>query len=117
MNKFLPVVEHSVEVYRKWHQYRDHLPKKERYGLGEKIDNLFVQLLELLFTAGYETKENKLPKLGDAIKKIDLLKFFLRIAWEIKALDNKKYLALSEGVQELGRMVGGWKKGLLTKLP
>jgi hypothetical protein len=39
----------------------------------------------------------------------------LRISWEIKAIDNKKYLVISEHVQELGRMVGGWKKGLLTK--
>ena len=117
MNKFLPVVEHLVEVYKKWYGLRDHFPKKARRTLGEKIDNLFVELLELLFVAGYEAKGNKLPKLEMAIKKIDLLKFFLRIAWEIKALDNKKYLALSEGVQELGRMVGGWKKGLLTKLP
>ncbi len=52
-----------------------------------------------------------------AIRRIDALKFLLRVAWELRALDDKKYATLSEGVQELGRMVGGWKKGLQTKTP
>jgi len=117
VNKFLPVVEHLVEVYKKWYLYYDHLPKKSRPVLGREIDCLFIQLLTLLFTAGYEKRNNKLLKLEKAIKKIDILKFFLRIAWEIKALDNKKYIALSKEVLELGRMVGGWRKGLLKKLP
>jgi len=39
-----------------------------------------------------------------------LLKFFLRISWEIKAVDNKKYIALSERLDEIGKMLGGWIK-------
>lgn len=42
-------------------------------------------------------------------------KFFLQIAWEIKALDNKKYIMLSECLNEIGRMLGGWIKGLKSK--
>jgi len=44
--------------------------------------------------------------------KLDVLKLFLRVAWEIKALDNKKYIALSEKLDEIGRMLGGWLKQL-----
>lgn len=115
MNKFLPVIEHAVEVYRSWYIIRDHLPKKARYVLGEKIEGILLELSELLFIASYQNEKDKLPTLEGAIKKIDTLKFFLRIAWEIKALDHKKYLAISEKVQEIGKMVGGWKRGLLTK--
>jgi len=28
--------------------------------------------------------------------------------WETKSLDNKKYIALSEELNEVGRMLGGW---------
>ncbi len=42
--------------------------------------------------------------------KLDVLKFFLQIAWEIKALDNKKYAALSQHLNEVGKMLGGWMK-------
>lgn len=114
-NKFLPVIEHSVEVYKLWYQFRYYFPKKARPGIAVKIDNLLIEISELLLIASYERNQNKLPTLEAAIRKIDTLKFFLRISWEIKAIDNKKYLVISEHVQELGRMVGGWKKGLLTK--
>ena len=30
------------------------------------------------------------------------------ILWETKSLDNKKYIVLSEKIQEIGRMLGGW---------
>jgi hypothetical protein len=41
-----------------------------------------------------------------------LLKFFLQVAWEIKALDNKKYIRLSEKLDEIGKMLGGWLKSI-----
>ncbi len=117
VHQILPVIEHVLAVYKQWYQYRDHFPKKARYSLGDKIDTLFIEILELLFVASYQNPEAKLPTLETAIKKTDILKFFLRIAWEIRALDDKKYLSLSEKTQELGRMIGGWRKGLLTKTP
>jgi len=30
--------------------------------------------------------------------------------WEIKALDNKKFILLSEKLNEIGKMLGGWSK-------
>ena len=36
----------------------------------------------------------------------------LQIAWEIKALDAKKYILLSGKLDEIGRMLGGWLKQL-----
>ena len=114
---YLPVIEHAAKVYKDWYQFRDHLPKKFRYAIGNKIDSLFIEILELLFIASYQNIESKLPTIETVIKKTDILKFFLRIAWDIRALDDKKYILLSEQIQELGRMVGGWKKQLLTKTP
>jgi hypothetical protein len=50
-------------------------------------------------------------------EKIDLAKFFLQILWEIGALDNKKYILLSEKLDSIGKMLGGWLKGLRNKPP
>ena len=47
-----------------------------------------------------------------AISKLDGVKFFLQIAWENKCIPNDKYSLLSEKLDEIGRMLGGWKKGL-----
>lgn len=84
------------------------LAKVSRYTLGEKIDMFFLEVIELVYTASFMPKERKLPYLEKAVVKLDLLKLFLQIAWEIKALDVKKYVTLSEMLDEIGRMLGGW---------
>lgn len=91
-----------------WHEFIQHFPQKSRYTLGAKIDSLFLEILELAFTASYLNKQEKLPFIRKTAAKLDVLKFFLQLAWEIKVLDNKKYIALSEQLNEIGRMTGGW---------
>ena len=100
-----------------WYGYRDHIPKKSRYTLGDKIDSRFIKTLELLYIASYQGAIEKVSTLQEAVLGLDTLKFFLRIAWEIHVLDDKKYATLSEGLQEVGRQVGGWRKGIQTKTP
>ena len=111
------MIEHTVVVYKLWHKYKNDFPKSVRFTLGDKIDTTFVQLLELLFVASYQGKNEKLPTIRAAVRRMDVLKFFLRIAWELNALETKKYVTLSEKTDELGRMIGGWKKGLEAKTP
>ena len=99
-------------AYKLWHEFLPHFPKTSRYTLGGKVDALFIETAELVFTASYLSKELKRPFVQKAIAKLDLLKFFLQITWEIKALDNKKYIAMSEKIDEIGKMVGGWNRQL-----
>lgn len=115
--KILPVIEHMLGVYKLWFSYRDHFPKKSRYTLGEKIDSRFIQVLEFLFIASYQSVGEKLPTIERALTGIDMLKFLLRICWDLRILDDKKYTAISEGLHEAGRQVGGWRKGLQKKTP
>ena len=72
-----------------------------------------MELLETLFRAGYQKEKYLL--LIEANTKLDVLKFFLRISWEIKSLDNKKYIMLSKKLEEVGLMLGGWKRHSYTK--
>lgn len=67
-----------------------------------------MEVVELLYLASYLNKEQKLPYLQKAIPRLDLLKFFLQVAWELEELENKRYIALSEYIDEVGRMLGGW---------
>lgn len=93
------------------------LPKKSRYTLGDKIDTRFLNVLELLSIASYQGQNEKLSTLDRAIMGIDVLKFLLRVAWELHIFDDEKYAILSEGVQEIGRQIGAWRKGLQKKTP
>ena len=91
------------------------LTPPQRSTLPVKIDSLFIETTEAIVIASYLTSKEKIPFVRKASTKLDLLKFFLQVAWEIKALDNKKYIALSERVDEIGKMLGGWIKQLLKR--
>lgn len=111
----LPIIQRLISAYKLWHECLSHIPKTARYTLGEKIDAVFADTIEFVFIASYASGERKGLALGKATAKLDLLKFFLQISWEIKALDNKKYIALSEPLSEIGKMLGGWSRQAATK--
>lgn len=106
----LPIIQHFIGIYKLWHEFWPNFPKSSRYNLGAKIDSFFLEILELLFIAGYSPKEEKHSHLLKAVIKLDLLKFFFQISWELKFLDNKKYILISEKLNEAGKMLGGWYK-------
>ncbi|KKS42624.1 hypothetical protein A3H03_03340 [Candidatus Kuenenbacteria bacterium RIFCSPLOWO2_12_FULL_42_13] len=109
-----PIIIHKLTaIYKLWHEFLPHFSKTSRYTLGIKIDSLFIETTENIFIASHLTKDHKLPFLQKASSKLDMLKFFLQVAWEIKSFDNKKYITLSEQLDEIGRMLGGWQKQFL----
>lgn len=108
----LSVIQKLTTAYKLWHEFLPNFPKTSRYTLGEKIDSLLLEVTELAFLASYFYKAQKLPYVQKAVMKLDLLKFFLKISWEIKALDNKKFILLSEKLNEIGKMLGGWLRQL-----
>lgn len=113
----MPIVTKLNESYKLWHACLNELPRLTRYTLGIKIDNLFTDCLELSLLAGYASRPEKLSVVQKLSTKIDALKFFLKLLWEIKALDNKKYNALSWPIVEIGKMAGGWLTMLKKETP
>ena len=97
-----------------WISFYETLPKLHKYTLGQKIDTLFIEVIEAIAIATFLSREEKLPWVRLAIRKTDTLKILLMVLWEAKSIDNKKYLALSVKVEEIGKMLGGWS-GQLAK--
>ena len=113
-NQFnLPIFQKLYDFYKLLYQYLKLFPKKDRYTLGQKIDTLTLTVFELVIMAGSIEKEKKLVYLEKSIGSLDLLRILIRLAKDVQALDNKKYLQLEQALQEIGRMLGGWKKSLI----
>ncbi len=87
-------------------------PKSEKYSLGQKIENTILEILEFSLQAASASKQEKTALLKTTDIKLNLLKILIRLANEIKAIDNKKYLILQEKLQEIGKMIGGWMRYL-----
>ena len=112
--RILPVLHKLKECYKFWFEQYNTLPKSHRYTLGLKIDSLFVETIEGVSVASFLNKENKLPWTQFSIRKLDTPKTLLLALWETKSIDTKQYIALSEKLEEIGRMLGGWN-GQITK--
>ncbi len=88
------------------------IPKKDRFGIYLKIENLCLDIIELLVNAALESKNDKTPALHLARIKIEVLKRLIRIVYELKIIENKKYIILEADLQEISKMVNGWIKYL-----
>ena len=113
----LPILTKLSDSYKLWHDFLTSLPRLTRYTLGIKIDNLFTECLELTILAGYSARSEKLSIVQKLSTKIDAVKFFLKLLWEIKLLDSKKYAAISTSLVEIGKMAGGWLTSLKKETP
>lgn len=117
-NLRLPVVlVKAKSAYALWFKALADFPKSYRHNLGGKVDGYFLELLENIFVSLYLSGDHKINRLTISISKLDGVKFFLQLAWENKCLATNQYSLLSSQLDEIGKMLGGWRKGLENKTP
>lgn len=89
-----------------------HIAKGARYTIGARIENKFLDLLELAYIAYFTGREKKEEKISECILITDILKFFVSVAWEGKLISDKQCENIAIKLEEIGKMLGGWKKSL-----
>ena len=105
------------EAYSLWLILFRDFSRVERFGIGNKIEQAFLNTIELTFCLSYLPPEHKIPMLNKAITRLDIVKFFSQLAWENKLISTDRYSNLILKLEEIGRQLGGWKKGLQAKTP
>jgi len=108
-------LEKLKNAYLQWHGYHTTIDKTQRYSIGNRIDALFIESIEAISQATFIARHEKEPWVRLAIRKLDTSKLLLQILWETKSLETKRYIILSEKLDEVGKMLGGWR-GQLIKL-
>ncbi len=112
MRDDVPIIQKTYDFYREFYKLIPQIPKIDRHTLAQKIEKTCLDMLELLICASRKEKSSKLRLLDQAATKLDLLKLFLRLGEETKAIPSKRYLDLSKMLQEIGRMLGGWIRSI-----
>ena len=67
-----------------------------------------LDLLLLLVESAYS--QNKATLLQQASTKVNGIRYLLRLAKDLKLLSLDSYAFAAERLDEIGRMVGGWRK-------
>lgn len=106
------MVHKICEFYKKVYLISSKIPKKARFGIYLKIENICLDIFNLAVTAALEIKNNKLPILNSARIKIEVLKKLIRITRELNIIENKNYIYLESDLQEISKMINGWIKYL-----
>ena len=109
----LPVILPKSKIaYIAWMEILKNFPKTSRYTLGNNIDQHFLNMLAYVYQATYQNPTEKINTIVRAIGQLDMAKFLLSVAWEGKIMANNQYIKISADLDEIGRMLGGWKKGI-----
>jgi len=106
----IPIFKKTYDLYKTFYSYRETVSRQDRYTLWQRCENLILDILKNILEASHLLKAEKLPVLEQTSLKLNLLRVFLRLCKEVKAIDNKKYVLLQEKIDEIGRMLGGWIK-------
>ena len=106
------ILQRIKEGYLIWVNVVPHISKGARYTIGARIENKFLDLLELAYITYFTEKEKKAEKITDCILVLDTLKFLVSVAWEGKLISNKQCEDVALKLEEVGKMFGGWKKNL-----
>lgn len=101
-------------VYKEWNNAVPKIPKMRRYSLGIKIDTLLSEVIELISTAQFSKKEDRLPIIGHAIAKNDVLKVMLYLLLDLKGIEEDVFILLAPKLEEVGRMLYGWRNRIMT---
>lgn len=83
-------------------------PKSQKYLLGERIQNLALDVQECLIEATYSKKPA--PHLAQANLHLEKLRYLFRLANDLRHFDLRRYEFASRAVDEIGRLAGGWLK-------
>jgi len=106
----IPILKRTIDLYKTCYSFRNFVSKQDRYSLWTKCEDKIIEILETIMSIPNREPAEKAKMLGSISLNLNVLRVFLRLAKEIKSLDNKKYIELQSIIDEIGRMLGGWIK-------
>jgi len=83
-------------------------PKSQKFLLGDRLQALALDVQELLIEATYS--RDKAAALNRANLNLEKLRILFRLAFDLQLTDARRYEYAARALEEIGRMVGGWRK-------
>jgi hypothetical protein len=83
-------------------------PRSQKFLIGDRIETLLLDTLELLINAAYSKR--KYGTLKTVNLKLETLRYLLRLSKDLKLITPKGYEFSARAVNDIGVSVGGWLK-------
>lgn|GEM_PF-452592 len=104
----LVVITRTYELVLEITQRVRKFPRELRFALGDRALNTAYDVLDALIEARYTSDRSAL--LRRANLHLERLRFQIRLSSDLRLISIRQYEFLAERVNEIGKMVGGWRK-------
>lgn len=85
-------------------------PKSYRFTVGDRLTSNGLDMLTSIVNAAYSQKKES--QLRDASDHVNAIRYLLRLSKDLKLMSVDSYGFSAERLDEIGRMLGGWRKSL-----
>ncbi len=103
-----PALEAMYQLVRWLIPTVDRFPRRQKFLLGDRIQTTALTGLERLVEATFTRNRGRL--LDRVNVDLDKLRLLLRLAKELGYLDLRRYEHAARRLDEVGRLVGGWRR-------
>ncbi len=83
-------------------------PRGQKFLLGDRIEGLLLDILELLIEAAYSRRKAALLKSANI--KLEKLRYLVRLSKDLKLINLKAYEFSASAINTIGKSIGGWMK-------
>lgn len=104
------------EFYKLLHQDCNKYPKTEKYTLGEELKSNAIELIKGAWKANTLPLPKRLILLDDLQRTLDLMKIFVRLVHDLGIYKLEGYIYRQKCLEEIGKMLGKWRKNTRKKL-
>ena len=104
----IPVILKSYDLILWTVNHTARFPRLHRYSLGQRIENTLQDLLDVLIEARYVREKRVLLDRANVL--LERFRFQMRLAKDLKVLAVNSFEFQAKAVEEIGRMIGGWRK-------
>ncbi len=108
MAKDLKIISDFYDLMLWTLHHTEKFPRHHRYSLGVAIENRLQTILSMLIRARYS--KDRSVWLFDANIELDVLRFQIRLAKDLKVLPVKSHGFAAKSLDSIGRQIGGWSK-------
>src|SRR3989338_10957411 len=111
----LPILLHIKRVYTIIYTAGNKIPKRDKLGIQNKIENLTLTILAQTIDSALRPRHEKISLLQTTRRDIETLKHLIRMEHELNIIPEKTYISISQLLTDISMMANGWLKSLTEK--
>lgn len=108
----LPIFQKAYDLTLVIYRATAKFNREYKYTLGAKLKETIIEFLDWVIRANSE--KNKTPALKEADMRLERLRIYVRLGYDLEVVGIRKYEILCRQMDELGKMLGGWMKNSKT---